>query len=67
MDGQDVRNARRAARLSQEELAVLLGISQTRLSRIESGKEVAPDDFRARLRAAIHRHEDQRRQLLAAL
>ena len=64
MSGQELRAARRAAGISQDELSVLLGMSQTMLSRIEQGMRAAPDDMRERLQRAVDHHEAERRRRL---
>ncbi|NPV49508.1 MAG: helix-turn-helix transcriptional regulator, partial [Armatimonadetes bacterium] len=44
--GEDLRLARRQRRLTQTEMARLLGVSQSMVSQIETGQRPIPDDLR---------------------
>lgn len=68
MTASEIKEARKAAGLSQEALAKLLGMSQTMLSRMEQGERDPEPDFRDRLRDVIESHtEEQRVKALAAV
>ncbi len=62
-----VRAFRRAQRLTQQEAAQLLGVSQPTLSRWESGRQVPDSRTRRRLRELMETLTGVRRRLLEAI
>lgn len=67
MSPAEIREWRKAADISQDELADRLGMSQAMLSRIEQGTREAPPQFAERLKRVLHDYVEERRSAVVAV